>query len=137
MEIMGFMLILLEVLGLVSINKVEGNLNDIFEKRLPSVSRLIQIDRDLSQLLVAERSMIFASVKSELFKQLVNKYEQNLFDAEKRWDEFKKISKEPVQLELIDKYEQAKDEWKTISKKIVDGRKKDTRSGRRLSWIFL
>jgi methyl-accepting chemotaxis protein len=78
--VFGFsaMILLLGIVGLTgyrSASNINRNLNDIFAVRLPSINYLIQADRDLQQLLVAERSMIFANTKSEEFDQLVKDYE--------------------------------------------------------------
>ncbi len=54
--------------GYRSTNTIERNLEEIFKVRLPSIDYLIQADRDIQQLLVAERSMIFSNAKSDQFK---------------------------------------------------------------------
>ena len=64
--------------GYKSISNIARNLNDIFQVRLPSINYVLKADRDLSQLLVAERSMIFANTTSEVFQELVKDYEKNL-----------------------------------------------------------
>ena len=57
--------------GYNGIQNVMNNLREIFSVRLPSIDYLLQADRDLQQLLVAERSLIFANSKSETFKDLL------------------------------------------------------------------
>ena len=77
------------VVGYWSSNHINENLREIFTVRLPSINYLVQADRDLQQLLVAERSMIFANVKSDVFKGLTADYEENLGQAEERWNKYK------------------------------------------------
>jgi methyl-accepting chemotaxis protein len=134
----GFGLVLLfmggvGLTGYQSIFKIEKNLNVIFSVRLPSTDLLLQIDRDLQQLLVAERSMIFANAKSDTFKQLLNDYEQNLKQAHDRWEKYKKLPVSAEERQLIETYDKTHAEWIEVSRKVVEGRVGDTRQGRRLS----
>ena len=62
--------------GYTSLKAIDENLEEMFAVRLPSLNYLLQADRDLQQLLVAERSMIFTKTKSDTFKQLVADYDQ-------------------------------------------------------------
>lgn len=134
--ILGFA-IMIALMGIIGFSgyrstaKINSNLKDIFEVRLPSINYLIQADRDLQQLLVAERSMIFANVKSEVFKQLVNDYHENLEQSQTRWEKYKALSATAEETGIIPKYDQAREAWKVISLKVVDGRVADTREGRR------
>ena len=136
--IAGFCLMILFMVvigftGYINIKKVDHNLNDIFAVRLPSIDSLIEADRDLQQLLVAERSMIFSSTGSDIFKSLVEEYEQNLKQANDRWDKFKSLERTKEESAIIPKYDKARREWVSISRKVVDGRIADTRQGRRES----
>jgi methyl-accepting chemotaxis protein len=119
------------VTGYLSMSKINYSLVNIFEIRMPSIDYLIEADRDLQQLLVAERSMIFANTKSEVFKTLVADYEENLGQSDERWGKYKALAATPEEKEIISKYEKAREEWKKISKRVVTGRISDTRQGRR------
>ncbi len=119
------------VTGYLSMSKVNHSLENIFEIRMPSIDYLIEVDRDLQQLLVAERSMIFANAKSDLFKKLVADYEENLGESDQRWEKYLILAATPEEKAIISKYEKAGEEWKAISKRVVDGRVSDTRQGRR------
>ncbi len=122
--------------GYRSINVINQNLEDIFAVRLPSIDYLIEADRDLQQLLVAERSMIFANSKSELFKTLLDDYEQNLKQSDERWGKYKALPATAAEEAIIPQYDKARGEWKIISRKVVDGRIADTRRGRREALDF-
>jgi len=119
--------------GYRSTANINQNVTDIFNVRLPSIDYLIEADRDLQQLLVAERSMIFANSKSDLFKSLVKEYEDNLKQADERWEKYKALPATPEEQAIMPKYEQARDEWKKISRQVVDGRISDSREGRRMA----
>ncbi len=133
---LGFslMILLMGVIGFTgysSSNNIQHHLNDIFSVRLPSIDYLVEADRDMQQLLVAERSMIFANAKSDIFKKLLEDYETNLKQVEERWGKYKALASTPEELEIIPQFEKDLAEWKVISRKVVDGRVADTRAGRR------
>ncbi len=134
--ILGFsmMIVFMCVIGFSgyrSANNIQQNLDDIFAVRLPSIDYLIEADRDLQQLLVAERSMIFANAKSDIFKGLVEEYEENIKQSDERWEKFKALAASAEEEALIPKYEVAREAWKAVSRRVVDGRVADTRQGRR------
>ena len=132
----GFSVMILFMVGIgfdgywstVKINAIVEEANNI---NIPILDYLLQTDRDLQQLLVAERSMIFANVKSEAFKTLIQEYEENLKQAEDRFNKFKALVKSEDAKAVIPKYEKTREEWKAVSRKVVDGRMADTREGRR------
>jgi methyl-accepting chemotaxis protein len=132
-SIMILLMVIVSLFGYRSTSNIQRNLDEIFTGRLPSLDYLIETDRDLQQLLVAERSMIFCDTESEVFKQLVQEYDAKLKQSEERWEKYKALAITREEKAIIPKYEKAREEWKTISKKLVDGRKEDTREGRRLA----
>lgn len=136
--LLGFLVVIafVAVLGYLGVFLARGiyqNLEEIHAVRLPSLDYILEIDRDLQQLLVAERSMIFAKTDSEIFQELLKDYETNLKQAEERWEKYKALPKRPEEEELIPKYEKARAEWMELSRQIVEGRKADTREGRTLA----
>ncbi len=133
----GLMILIISVLGLTSfysVRSITRELHHIFSVRMPSNNLLLEIDRDLHQLLVAERSMIFTNVKSEAFETLVKNYEENLTQAHDRWLKYKEIKGlTPEEQELISAYDALYVEWNALSRQAVDGRVADTREGRTLA----
>jgi len=136
--ILGFslMIVFMAIIGLTgyrSAGNIQRNLNEIFGVNLPSIENLIEADLDLQQLLVAERSMIFANVKSDTFKELVEEYKENLRQSEERWQKYRAIASTAEELAIVSQYEKARQEWEDVSRKVVEGREEDTREGRRLA----
>ena len=136
--VLGFaiMVICMAIIGYSGYNgahHVMGDLDEIFAVRMPGIDYLLEADRDLQQLLVAERSMIFASAKSDQFKELVAEYEKNLEQSEERWKKFTALAATPEVEAIIPEYNQARKEWLSISRKVVGGRIADTREGRRIA----
>ncbi|WP_291326534.1 methyl-accepting chemotaxis protein [Desulfovibrio sp. UCD-KL4C] len=135
---MGFgiliaLLVVAGATGIIGAQVIQSGVEKLFVVRLPAIDALIQADRDLQQLLVAERSMIFANVKSDKFKALVAEYDKNLAQAKKRVATFKKLAVTPDELGLLEGYEKAYAEWLGLSQQVVEGRKSDTRAGRRVA----
>ena len=133
--IIGFsvMIVLTGIIGLNGYRNtanIDKNLKEIFAVRLPSINYLIQTDRDLQQLLVAERSTIFANANSDVFKQLVKDYEENLAQSQQRWEKYKALQTTDEEKTLAPKYDQAREAWLAVSTRVVEGRVADTREGR-------
>ena len=130
----GLMIVFAGAIGLAGytgIKSIGQDLDKIFSVRLPSIGFLLEADRDLQQLLVAERSMIFANVDSDTFKQLVAEYRENLDQSRQRWEKYKALVTTTEEKALLAPYEKARAEWEAVSKRVVDGRIADTREGRR------
>ena len=130
---MILLLIGVGVVGYFDLTTIRRDLDNIFAKRMPSLDYLLQADRDLQQLLVAERSMIFTNAKSDDFKKLVEEYEANLKQAETRFNKYAALAQTAKEKELIQGFRQAWDEWLKVTKLVVESRKADTRKGRRLA----
>ncbi|MEW6236062.1 MAG: methyl-accepting chemotaxis protein [Candidatus Omnitrophota bacterium] len=130
------MIVLIGVIGIEgywSLKVRQRILNDVFTTRIPSLDYLIEVDRDLQQLLVAERSMIFCDAATDQFKQLAADYNDNYNQMEERWQKYKALCQNEEEQTLFPQFEKSRDEWKAISQQIVDGRSADTREGRRLA----
>jgi methyl-accepting chemotaxis protein len=133
---LGFSVMILFMVGIGfngywSAVKINAIVTDSNEVNMPMMDYLLQTDRDLQQLLVAERSMIFADAKSDAFKTMVKEYEDNLKQSEDRFNKFKALVESETAKAIIPKYEKVRQEWKAVSKRVVDGRVADTREGRR------
>lgn len=112
---------------------INNNLKTIFTRNLPAIDYIIEADRDMQQLLVAERTMIFTKVKSDEFTGFLEEYEENLKQTKERVDKYRKLATTSEEKELLKKYDKAYKEWIVLSRQVVDGRKADTRDGRRLA----
>jgi methyl-accepting chemotaxis protein len=135
---LGFALMLLfmggvGLTGYQSVHNIEGNLQEIFSVRLPSIDLLLEVDRDLQQSLVAERSMIFANAKSDIFNQLLKDYKDNLEQSEQRWNRYKALPATAEERALFENYDKSRAQWLEVSRQAVEGRVADTRQGRRLA----
>lgn len=131
--LLNLFLVLAGLTGIFCTDSIQEGVKKLFTVRLPSVDLLVEADRDLQQALVAERSMIFADVKSDTFKALVEDYDKNLAQVDERFNKFKALTKEPEARKFIEQFEEMKKAWQVVSSRIVEGRRADTREGRRLA----
>ncbi len=131
--LMGLFMFIIAVTSYVNSKNIQTQLTHICKDNIPSIDYLIETDRDLQQLLVAERTMIFADASSELFTELTDEYENNFNQAKERWEKFCALSNDPEESKIIQEYNKAWDEWQAVSRKVVDSRTSDTREGRRIA----
>ena len=123
----------ISTVGYLGAKNINGSLDQIFSKRLPSINYLLQADRDLQQLLVAERSMIFSNARSDSFANLLKDYAENLDQAKTRFEKYKALADSKQEKDLIAGFETAYQNWSVLSNQIVEARKADTREGRTLA----
>lgn len=126
-------MVVIGILGFNSTTRMEEHIHNLNTVRIPALDYIIQVDRDFQQLLVAERSMIYSTSGTEQFAALVDDYESNLAQTEERWEKYKALITTDEERAIVPQYEAAREEWKPLSRSIVDGRIADTREGRRLA----
>lgn len=120
-----FTLILLFMAGIgwvayQGMTRIERELNEIFSVSLPSIDKLIEADRDLQQLLVAERSMIAADPQAPIFATLHKDYEKNLQQVDERFNQFKTLVDSEEEKGLIAQFDRDRAAWEPVSRQIVD-----------------
>jgi methyl-accepting chemotaxis protein len=121
------------LVGTWGARNIQQNLEVIFAERIPSFDYLLQADRDQQQLEVAERSMIFADPKSEVFKTLLDDYETNLQQAGQRWDKYKALASTQAERNIFTIYEAARQDWLQVSRKVVELSKTGAKENRALA----
>ncbi len=61
-----FMLVIAGI-GLLNTSNIFSNAKSISQEHMPSIDLLLQIDRDMQQTVVAQRTKIFSNVNSDLY----------------------------------------------------------------------
>jgi len=102
-------------MGYWGITQISGNIRDIFGIRLPSINYLVEANRDMQQLLVAERTLRFTSTKEERFNALLTDYAENLEQPATRFGKFKVLAATPEEQAIIENYETVRPEWSNAS----------------------
>ncbi len=134
--IFGFstVIIFMAIIGLSGYRATKGleaNIDEIFAVRMPAIDYLIEADRDLQQLLVAERTMLFSEANTDGFKELIACYEENGQQSIDRLGKYANLAQSTKEKELLADYEKARKEWEALSKKVVSQRRKDTAADRK------
>ena len=123
-------LMIISGVGLFNVSSINNSVKSLGEEHLPSVDLLLQIDRDMQQAVVAQRTMIFSNVGTQTFDNLKKDNEENIKQAVDRWEQYKMLGHDGVSDELITNYEKAREEWIKYSNRIVGAREADTPEGR-------
>jgi len=124
------------VIGERASNKIAAHLDTAVTVLLPTTDLLVQIDRDLQQALVAERSLIFATPGTKQFETFVKDHADNIQQVEERWGKFR-AAVAPVSTPRIEEvartFESGLKEWIPVTREAVGGRVANTPEGRRLA----
>ncbi|MGE5580154.1 MAG: methyl-accepting chemotaxis protein [Bacillota bacterium] len=106
------------VISLYSLQTVTGTLTEMYEQNYPAISLLLNIDRDLQQALVAERSMLSAKDAAEIDALDADRLE-NLSQADDRFNQYKALPLSQQEQEAIRDYEAARRQWQEYSDQVV------------------
>lgn len=98
-------------IGRYSNHLLNDEIDLVHDTRLPSLSFLLEADRDLQQLLVAERTMIACDPESEVFQTALSDFNENRGQAETRWDKYKAHAYTEAEIELLPQFENARAVW--------------------------
>ncbi len=118
--IMVLFMVIIGVTGYRSLASMHQDLKRIYGVQMPAIDFIIEADRDLQQLLVAERSMIFTDPKSDLFKQFMDEYTTNFQQSDTRWNKYKALASTAEEKEIFSVYDKARAEWAQTSGSVVD-----------------
>ena len=125
----GIMVIFMGIIGYTGFRNmgfVQQALEKLFAVQMPSIDLLIEADRDLQQLLVAERSMMFNDPNTPLFQQFQEEYETNFKQSDERWNKYKSLAETAEEKAIFETYDNARQAWKSNSRKVIDLARKAT-----------
>ena len=112
---------LIGFIGYRSLTRIEQNLDEIFEVHWPSINYILEADRDLFQLVVAERSMMFSDTSTKSFQDFQALYEENRQQSDERWQKYKALMRTDQEKALVPEYENARMQWELSAKKVIEG----------------
>ena len=120
----GFMVMIVFIgcIGYVQylrVNAISQSLDDIYAVRLPSIDLIIEADRDLFQLLTAERTLMLTDRNSEAFARLLQLHQENLRQSSERWQSFKELALGAEEQAIIPQYEYARQEWEKFAEDVL------------------
>jgi len=103
----------------LGLNAVEGVVQDIFTRSLPGLDALDQADRDLQQLLVAERSLLLADPGSKAYDGFMADYKENLKQSAERVDAYASLVRSEGARSLVEQYRSARADWEMASANVL------------------
>jgi methyl-accepting chemotaxis protein len=121
----GFVMIIavMVVIGIdayISLKNIRQSLDDIFLVRMPSIDFLIEADRDLQQLLVAERSLALVAGNQEQYGNFINDYKENFQQSKERWDKYVALADGDQEKSIIATHDKDRGDWTAASQKVLD-----------------
>ncbi len=127
------LLLVTAILGIWGTSRSHRDMEEFMRIHLPSLDYLIEADRDLQQLLVAERSMIFTDIKTEEFKGFEAAYEENMKQSHDRLQKYEALTQREEERTIFKQYLEERKIWEELSRKVVAQRKSDIEEGKRLA----
>ena len=106
--------------GLYALKSVKNILDEVFDVRLPSVDYILQADRDLQQMLVAERSLLFSELSKKQEESLFLDYSDNRRQAEERFQKYSQLNPSEDEKKIIDSYNIKRKAWIKQTDKVLE-----------------
>lgn len=113
-------LVALAALSVASLGQIQHTVTVLFTRSIPSIDALDQSDRDLQQLLVAERSLLSAQPGTEIAKKQLSDYKENAQQSLDRLNTYANLVQTDEQRKLVEQYRTARSAWEPLSAKIVE-----------------
>jgi methyl-accepting chemotaxis protein len=117
--LLGMLLITVGYIGFNGMSKTNETLGYIGYNRAASINLVLQVDRDLQQALVAEKSLFTVEANSPKFNNLINDYNENVRQVETRWSELKTLLTNQDEISFAVKFDEIFDDWENISNNII------------------
>ena len=112
-----------------------SHINDAFQviatRNLPAVDYLLQADRNMQQVLVAERSLMFMSISTPGAQQQIKAHAGKLTEAATLWGKYKAVNVNPEEMKRWAPFEAAFRAWQDTSREVVKTLSADSPEARR------
>lgn len=125
------MLIICGIIGHFGLTKINNTQASIFSVRLPSMDYLIEADRDLHQLLLAERALTVTPADAPEYKGFLDSYNENMEQVVTRFGKYEALSRTDKTSATIDKFHSDYDAWKIVSQQVLKLSAENTEDSRR------
>lgn len=109
---------LLSVVSLVGVYSQQGMIAEYGDHLFPANELLLNIDRDLQQALVAERTLVLTE-DSAMRDAAYDAYEENIVQSADRWSAFTEYPLTEEERDKVVEYETARAEWLVVSNQVV------------------
>ena len=105
--------------GYFNMLELTQKVEDMHTVKLPAIDSLDQADRDLQQLLVAERSLLALSTGDERAKKQMADHAENLQQSKERVAKYISLSETAEERKLIEAYRAAEAKWEPLTVRVV------------------
>ncbi|MGE4298766.1 MAG: MCP four helix bundle domain-containing protein [Desulfovibrionaceae bacterium] len=113
------LMMLMGWLGYSSSRGIQTSLDGVFDRDFKGIELLLQADRDLHQMRIAERSMMFMAPDGKGYGQQFEDYETNLGQAETRMSSFGDIAATKAQKDSVAKFFAGRTQWEDVSREAL------------------
>ncbi len=129
LSVLGIVLLVLAGEALTMIGALGEATGQIAHRELPAVNFLLQADRDLYQVLEAERSSLILEPGSDAFKAMLAQQAENMQQAQARVGKFAALTDAPAEVALVKRYEALREKWEPLSRQVVETRRAEAAQG--------
>ncbi|MDY0228437.1 MAG: methyl-accepting chemotaxis protein [Desulfomicrobium apsheronum] len=127
--ILGLNIVLIAIMGLVAFfmaTSINGKLSLVLGRDLPGTAVLLEADRDLHQMLLAERGLLLSVPGTAEYDNNMKSYRENMEQADSRLKKFIEVSFSEEKKELVDQYVRDRAAWEAVSNRILELRARST-----------
>jgi methyl-accepting chemotaxis protein len=117
--------------GIWAFSSANGAFQLAVTESLPAVDHLLQIDRDMQEVVVAERSLMFMKQDTPEARAQVKDHGSDLGEAARRWKSYTQIPASEAERALWPQFETAWREWEAATREVVKILAQDTAESRR------
>jgi methyl-accepting chemotaxis protein len=117
--------------AVVSAQILRHSAAEMYTREMPALDSLVEADRDLQQLLVAERTLMVTQPGSPVFDKMLAAHAENLGQSDQRWKRYRALARTPKEEALVKAYEAARATWEMSTARILALRKTNTRASRK------
>jgi methyl-accepting chemotaxis protein len=128
--VLGALVVALGATSVASALILRRSVADVYSREMPALDALVEADRDLQQLLVAERTLLTIRPTSPLWAKQLDAHTENLKQSTDRWNRYRALARSEKELALVQAYEAARAEWEQQTLQVLEARKSTTAKGR-------
>jgi methyl-accepting chemotaxis protein len=107
------------VAGITGLSVITSAFHVVATESLPSVSRLIQADRDMQRAVVAERTLMFVKPGSPAAQEQMRVHTQSLADVAEHWKAYTAFPAPDAERKQWPTFDKARAAWEASSREVV------------------
>jgi len=113
-------LVAASVAGVTRLAQIKQALDETVDVSLPAVNYLVEADRDLQRVIVAERSLFFVDPESSDYEEFRSAQQRKMSEARERMAKAETLAATPELHALFEQYQQRRERWEQTTRHIVE-----------------